>query len=37
MLIGLGLTARDGVMLLLSGGAMIGAVIFVLNVADKIF
>ena len=37
MLIGLGLTARDGIMLLLSGGAMVAAVIFVINVADKIF
>ena len=35
MLIGLGLTARDGIMLLLAGGAMAGAIIFVINVADR--
>lgn len=35
MLIGLGLTARDGIMLLLAGGAMAGAIIFVINIADR--
>lgn len=35
MLIGLGLTARDGVMVLLAGGAMVGAVMFVIRIADR--
>lgn len=35
MLIGLGLTARDGIMLLLAGGAMVGAIYFVISVADR--
>lgn len=35
MLIGLGLTARDGIMLLLAGGAMMGAIYFVIRIADR--
>lgn len=35
MLIGLGLTARDGIMLLLACGAMVGAIYFVTSIADK--
>ena len=35
MLIGLGLTARDGIMLLLAGGAMVGAIYFVIRIADR--
>ena len=35
MLIGLGLTARDGIMLLLAGGAMVGAIYFVIKIADR--
>ena len=35
MLIGLGLTARDGIAILLAGGAMAGALIFVIRIAER--
>jgi len=35
MLIGLGLTARDGIAVLLAGGAMAGALIFVIRIAER--
>jgi len=37
MLIGLGLTARDGVVVLLAGGTMVGALVFVVRIAERIF
>jgi hypothetical protein len=37
MLIGLGLTARDGVILLLAGGTMAGALVFVGRLVDRLF
>jgi len=37
MLIGLGLTARDGVILLLAGGTMAGALVFVTRLAERLF
>lgn len=37
MLVGLGLTARDGVALLFAGGAMFSTVVLVIRVASRIF
>ncbi|MEO0883649.1 MAG: exopolysaccharide biosynthesis protein [Pseudomonadota bacterium] len=37
MFIGLGLTSRDGVMVILAGGALIGSIIIVMKVLERLF
>lgn len=37
LLIGLGLTARDGILMLLAGGAMFGAILLVISAIERIF
>ena len=37
LLIGLGLTARDGIVLLIAGGAMVGALVLVVRIAERLF